>query len=526
MRGTSSRPPVAIAALLAALASVPSLHAQDDAAQAPAPAPSAQPSATPSSATQKAESASERRELAMRDAQESLQKSSVPKPIERARFAAFLAAIDPALPMNAGILEAYAAYSDSIEKQNESSVRQIVRLLPAAYTYDAARESFEPRATPELVALLALRDKVQRSVTIAERKLFDSVEAAVPSERKPQYARALLALRSEQAPKSAILASTRVSLLDVLPRVKLSPEKALDIEATITPYATTLAKALADRSQIVRANESARAIAEVAAGTLWRFAPEEISGSVDRQLVALDERDFASELAVRDAHFEALGRLRIRLDARDGRRLVELWQQLLHPSLFEDERILARIVEETLAHPAFTPDHDSALIDAVETGYQRLEPLSRKLCENADLVLPRLESMTQEAMLAEIEARLAIIETQHRRREIIKEILQRVRGMIGDADAAMAVRIEDAIGSIDSLERADSFEERSLTARAGALAEAPSAPAPKPSAAPGITEPQQAPGAAPPAQPKTAPSADEPTRNGRGSRGSRRNGEG
>jgi hypothetical protein len=134
--------------------------------------------------------------------------------------------------------------------------------------------------------------------------------------------------------------------------------------------------------------------------------------------------------------------------------------------------------------------------------------------------------MTQEAMLAEIEARLAIIETQHRRREIIKEILQRVRGMIGDADAAMAVRIEDAIGSIDSLERADSFEERSLTARAGALAEAPSAPAPKPSAAPGITEPQQAPGAAPPAQPKTAPSADEPTRNGRGSRGSRRNGEG
>ena len=521
MRGTASRPPVAIAALLAALASVPSLHAQDGASQATPAAPSAQPSTAP-----KSESASERRERAMRDAQEALRKSSVPKPIEHGRFSAFLAAIDPALPMNAGILEAYAAYSDSIEKQNESSVRQIVRLLPAAYTYDAARESFETRATPELVALLALRDKVQRSVAIAERKLLDAVEAAVPSERKPQYARALLALRSEQAPKSAILASTRVSLLDVLPRVKLSPEKALDIEATITPYATALAKALADRSQIVKANESARAIAEVAAGTLWRFAPEEISGSVERQLVSLDERDFASELTVRDAHFEALERLRTRLDARDGRRLVELWQQLLHPSLFEDERLLARIVEETLAPPAFTPDHDTALIDAVETGYQRLEPLSRKLCENADLVLPRLESMTQEAMLAEIEARFAIIGTQHRRREIIKEILQRVRGMIGDADAAMAVRIEDAIGSIDSLERADSFEERSLTARAGALAEVPSAPTPKPNEPAAAAEKQQTPGSAPPTQPKMTPSADDPSRNGRGGRGSRRNGEG
>ena len=519
MRGFHSRPPVAVAALLAAFVSAYSLRAQNDPTQAPAPAPSTQ-----SSNPQRPEGASERRERTMRDAQESLRKASIPKPIERARFTALLAAIDPALPTSAALLEAYTAYTESIEKQNESSVRQIVRLLPAAYTYDAARESFDPRATPELVALLALRDKVQRSVAIAERKLLDAVEAATPSERKPQYARALLALRTEQAPKSAILASTRVSLLDVLPRVKLAAEKALDLETTITPYANSLAKALADRSQIVKANESARAIAEVAAGTLWRFAPEEISGSVERQLVALDERDFASELTVRDAHFEALERLRARLDARDGRRLVELWQQLLHPSLFEDERILSRIVEETLAHPAFTADHDTALIDAVETGYQRLEPLSRKLCENADRVLPRLESTTQEAMLAEIEARLAIIGTQHRRREIIKEILQRVRGMIGDADAVMAARIEDAIGSIDSLERADAFEERSLTARSSALAEAPLAPAAKPNEAQGPVERPQAPGAAEPAPPKSTPSANPPARNGRGGRGTSRSG--
>ena len=520
-----SRPPFAAAAALAALVVATCVQAQESAppkapaSATPAPAPAAKP-----------EGASERRERALRDAEESLRKSAVPKPIERTRFIAFLNAIDPALAANASLAEAYAAYADGLEKQNESSARQILRLVPAAYTFDAARESFEPRATPELVALLGLRDKVQRNVAIAERRLMDAVDGAVAPERKAQHARALLALRNEQAPKSALLPATRVSLLDILPRIKLSPEKAADIEPTVTGYATELAKAVADRTQVTRANESARAIAEVAAGTLWRFAPEEISGAVERQLSALDDRDFATELAIRTVHFTALERLRTRLDARDGRRLVELWQQLLHPSLFDDERILASIVEQTLAHPSFTPDHDTALIDAVETCYQRLEPLSRKLCEGADRVLPRLETMTQEAMAAEIEARLSLIATQHRRRDIIKEILQRVRGMLGDADAGMTARVDDAIASIDSLERADSFEERSLAARAGALADAPSAPAAKPSGAATndgtAGKSAEKPSAGAPATPPKASDTDAPARNGRGSRGSRRNGDG
>lgn len=515
-----SRPPIAAAAALAALAVAACVQAQDAAPASNAQAP----------ASVKSEGASDRRERALRDAGESLRKSAVPKPIERARFMAFLSAIDPALPASASLAEAYAAYADGLEKQNESSARQILRLVPAAYTFDAARESFEPRATPELVALLGLRDKVQRNVALAERRLMDAVDGAVAPERKAQHARALLALRNEQAPKSALLPATRVSLLDILPRIKLSPEKAADIEPTVTAYASELAKAVADRTQLTQANESARAIAEVAAGTLWRFAPEEISGAVERQLSALDDRDFATELAIRTVHFTALERLRTRLDARDGRRLVELWQQLLHPSLFDDERILASIVEQALAHPSFTPDHDTALIDAVETCYQRLEPLSRKLCEGADRVLPRLETMTQEAMAAEIEARLSLIATQHRRRDIIKEILQRVRGMLGDADAVMTARVDDAIGSIDSLERADSFEERSLAARAGALADAPSTQAAKPSGAATndgtAGKAAEKPSSAAPATPPKASDTDAPSRNGRGSRGSRRNGDG
>jgi uncharacterized protein (DUF2267 family) len=259
----------------------------------------------------------------------------------------------------------------------------------------------------------------------------------------------------------------------VLPKITIAAEKRAALDDWLTPYATALAKSLSERAALMRTNDSARAITEVTAGTLWRYAPAEITSAVEKQLAELDDREFASELSLRTVHFDALARIRPRLDPKDGRRLVELWQQMLHPSLFDDERLLSRVVEQSIAHPAFTADADTALIDVLETSYQRLEPLSRKLCEDADLILPRLAVATPEAMHAEIDARLALIKTQHRRREIIKEALQRVRGMLGDADAEMTARVEDAIASVDSLDRADSFEEKSLAARAQSLADAP-----------------------------------------------------
>ena len=130
--------------------------------------------------------------------------------------------------------------------------------------------------------------------------------------------------------------------------------------------------------------------------------------SNDPRLAALDDQAFATELAIRDIHFDALVRIRARLQPRDGRRLVELWQRAVHPELFEDERMLARMVEDTLAHPSFTADQDAALLDALETSYQRLEPLSRAACEAADLVLPRLAGGGMSAMAAEIDARIAV----------------------------------------------------------------------------------------------------------------------
>jgi len=469
----------------------------------------------------------DRRERLRLSAEDALRQSVLPRPISRDRFLLLLRAGDPSLGASPALLEAHSSYLAGVERSNESATRQILRLLPAAYTFDPARETFDPRPTPELVALLALRDKSIRTIRTAERQLLDAVESQVPASSRTAWARAVLAWRLEELPRDALLPSTRTSLLEILPRVRVEEASLAALDPFVGEYARTLAAALQDRTRLLADADTARAITETSAGTLWRYAPAEVSAAVERKLAELDAGEFASELGIRTIHFDALARMRARLQPRDGRLLVELWQRTLHPSLFEDERILSRMVEETLAHPGFSRDQSTALLDALETVYQRLEPLSRKACEAADRVLPSLAERSERSMAEEIDARLELIEVQQKRRGIVREALLRIRGMFGDADAAQSARIEDALASLDSLVRADAFDRKSLTARRGSSA----APAsePPPGAAPQMSEP--APAAAPerPAVQDAASDRGEPGesrpsggRSGRSGRGPRR----
>ena len=552
MRGTIQSLPAAalVAALAATMTASPAfLNAQDSAASTanPRPAP-ALPSGTggaPSTSTSTPQGASavpaakestaDRRDRARTNDEDALRKSLIPRPMERPRFVTFLGSIDAPLAANAQLLDAHTLYATSLEKQNETAARQILRLLPAAFNFDAAREVFITRSTPELVALMALRDLSARNANTAERKLLDLVEGAISAEQKTNYSKSMLAWRLEQLPKDALLPSTRVTLLELLAQTKLDSETQTALEPILGTYASALANAFAQRTRILREADSSRAIIETTAGTLWRYAPVEITDGVEIQLATLDDADFASELAIRTIQFDTLARIRARLQPRDGRRLVEFWQRTLHPELFEDERLLSRMVEETLALPSFSDEHDTALLDALETSYQRLEPLSRESCEAADLVLPRLAIRSKDAMTAEIDARIATIDAQHKRRLVVKDALQRLRAMIGDLEPATAARLNDALYTTDSLERADVFDRKSLVARIESLADGPGTNAQNnlfsepPTTAPSAPTPiggadaKPAPAGQPPADATESPASEQPARTSRGSRGTRRN---
>ena len=407
------------------------------------------------------------------DAEAALHRSLVPQAMEPAAFSAFLASIDPALTSSEGLVDAFATYTAAMKALAADPGRRMLQLAPAAYLFDGAKEAFAPRATPELVTLLSLRDDAVRDAEKAEKALLVAVEAATPGESRRRFVLERLRLEMGRMPTAALLPSTTLSVADIVAKLKFGPDAMLSIGPTLDSYAARMTDAARARRGLLRDNDALRASVETTAGTLWRYGDRENAAETARALAEIDDGEFAQELEIREIQFDAVARLRARLGALDARRLVESFQRSLHPDLFEDERVLGRIAEELLALPSLDADRTQVAIDVLELSYQRLEPLGRAACEAADLVLPRVLAGLRDdgaldssgAYLDEIRGRIALLDVQRRRRVALKESMQRLRAVLGDGSAELAARFEDLASSMQASERADIFERRALATR-------------------------------------------------------------
>lgn len=442
------------------LVNPPAIHAawrvQDAAASTLSPATEPEPERTPSAAAQ--------RERAREQAEDSLRRTLVPQAMDAKRFGTILSTVDQTLLANKDIAEAFVRYQETVGKLSDDPGRRIRQLLPAAYTFDGARRVFVARATPELVEILALRDKAMTTAAAAERALFRSIELATPIEHRSKLAFERIADLNERMSREGLLPSTAISLGDILSKLKLAEDVRGMIAPSVLAYAENLVGLLRDRARLLRDNDAARAAIETSAGTLWRFGLPDRVTTIDEQLVAIEDSEFANEILIRDAHLEGLRRLRVQLPRQAGRKLVEEWQRSVHPELFDDERILNLLVESVIARPEFDATVDQAVLDALDVTYQRIEPLAESACIAADGVLPRLLDRTTQGISGEISARLALLDAQKKRRAALKESLARIRAITGSAPTATLARFDDLSETILALERADRFERSSLEA--------------------------------------------------------------
>ncbi|MFM7051768.1 MAG: hypothetical protein ACKOYN_06510 [Planctomycetota bacterium] len=487
-------------------------------------APPAPPDAGAPSAAAAAPAAQSARETARANAEAALRRTLLPQPMDAKRLEALVASVDPALATNAQVREAFARYTAVHERVAVEPGRRILQLAPAAYVFDAARESFEPRATTELVALLELREKAMRDALDAEKDLMRALESETPGERRPQLALSRMAWAGDRLPREGLLPTTTLSLADFVVRLRLPDESLPAVEPVMRRYAELAGSQLAARAQLLRWADGQRARVETEAGTLWRYAAPELVSATEELLEKVADAEFASELALRDLHANTLRDLRSRLLPQDGRRLVENWQRAVHPELFDDERMLATVLEEVLAQPSVDSERNRAILEVAEAGFARIEPMARASCEAADLVLPRLASRDAAGVAAEIEARIALLGAQLKRRAAVSDTIQRIRGMLGPDESALLPKFDDLRASIDALDRADRFDLAALAERLAGVVErgalAPDAAIPAgsvDSSAPAI--PSSAPsGAEAPAASPSEPAAPRDRRPARGSR--------
>jgi len=432
--------------------------------RSPAP-PTAPPLAAPATARPQ-----DLREQARSEAELALKRMMIPEPIDRARFEAMLKSVDPALATNKDLLANFDAYRAAHARLGDDPGRRIGQLLPAAYNFDGAQGGFEPRATPQLVEALALRDRAMRLAADAEKTLFRAIAQATPAERRHVLAFERLMELDARLSRGGLLESTSIAMRELLVRARLSESSQVAIAPTLLSYADALAALLVERARVLREGDSSRAAIETEAGPLWRYGSPERVAATEERLAAIDDAEFASELAIRDAHLALLRRLRLALPRSEGRRVVEEWQRATHPDLFDDERILTKLVESVVALPELAADTDTAVLDTLDATYVRLEPLSEAASRVADRILPRLVDRSTPAALDEVVARIELLELQQKRRALVRDAISRIRSLAGSAQPETLARFADLAATVAALDRADDFERVGLVALSAEVA--------------------------------------------------------
>lgn len=411
------------------------------------------------------------------EAEAALLESLLPKPMSRERFARLLAAVDPSLATNAMATAAHDLYLDRVREASRSVETAIAGRVPAAFTFDPAEQAFEPRYTPELVELQAARARAADASARAEAILVRGVESETPADARRRIAGALEAWRMESLPRRGLLSSTETAVGALVARIPLEPTVEVGVSQVVSAHAARVVALLGERLELLRTNELERARIESAAGPLWRFGADPATrAATEAALAQLDDRDYANERAIRDERLDALRQLRLRMPAREGRRLVEAWQRAVHPELFDDERLLAELVEASIASNEIADDARALLLDTVEQGYRRIEPLAEKCSLAADALEPRLLDRSTFGVVAEIGARMSLLDAQLRRRRVVRETFERIRLLLPVADAAARNEVRqrrDAFAvALDALDRADAFERDALARLAIGVAEA------------------------------------------------------
>ncbi|MFM7261619.1 MAG: hypothetical protein ACKO3W_13550 [bacterium] len=466
-----------LSAVDAAQASAPQTPPAQTTPAQTTPAPAAPTQTTPATTTPGASTTAatlqrpqDVREQARSEAELALKRTMIPEPIDRARFDAMLKAVDPTLAANKDLVANYDAYRAVYTRLAEDPGRRIGQLLPAAYDFDGARGTFEPRATPELVEALALRARAARFADDAEKTLFRAIMLATPLDRRHLLAFERLAELEARLPRGGLLESTSLAMRDLLARARLSEGSQVAIAPLLIAYADSSTTLFVERAKVLREGDATRATIETEAGPLWRFGDPERVTKTEERLAAVDDLEFASELAIRDAHLALLRRLRLALPRTEGRRLIEEWQRATHPELFDDERILAKLVESVVALPELAPDTDAAVLDTLDATYVRLEPLSDAASRAADRILPRLVERSTIAALDEVLARIELLDIQHKRRALVRDAISRIRALAGTAQPETLARFADLAATVAALDRADHFERDGLAALSAEIA--------------------------------------------------------
>jgi hypothetical protein len=427
------------------------------------------------------------------------------------------------------LAELAAEYDATWDALREKDGRAMLVLLPASFSYDHRSQDLDPVHTPELLAFLRLRERHLAAVAETEARLWRELEGLTEIERRGPFRSLRLDRAKTLHDHPARLPAAGVDLAELVAKSGLTSDEIASLAVPIATYREELEKALRKRDRALRELELRQTEELVNLGPEWRAGRTDAEAlAVDRQFATYAVATILADTELRDLNRATLESMRKSLLPTSARRLVEAYQRLVHPALFEDERAFRRLVEAAIALPIGGEEVSLASLELLAGVEDRLRPSGNAAVDLADGILATEGLPPTDAAMARILLEVKLQQTLAKRRANIRDAVNQLRMVLPPDRVEFLAKVEDAAKTIAAQDRAGEFLLAGLEARLGevealrALGEEPARPQAEPDASVQVdpSAPEAPPAATPPRNEATKPGWPS-TRGARGSRGGR-----
>jgi len=359
---------------------------------------------------------------------------------------------------------------EELSSKARADQRRFLHLLPAAFQYDSADTSFTPVYTPELLEVLRIADRIGAEILTAETMLARALGELCDASKRPLYRSLRIARLLEIYEHPSRLPGARINLLEFLPKAGLVNSELAELDPVLDRYTDELARAIVHRHETLTALEMQRSESLVGLGPEWRAGRTlEEAREAERELARFDTAEVSSDIPLRELNTTTLDRIRRLLQPPQARRVMVAWQGLVHPELFEEERLFRIVLEEYVALPEISEGEISNGVDALVHTEELLWPLGQRAVEIADGVIVANRFPPTDSASARIVLESELQRTLMKRRSAVREALARIDPVDpredDEARSMFATKLADARATLDAQDRASHFLISQLTGR-------------------------------------------------------------
>ncbi|GEM_PF-2073711 len=364
-----------------------------------------------------------------------------------------------------------AQYETNQTEARRLEARQLEVLLPAAFRYDTATSDYQPVHTPELLTALRARDRMLERVLAAEKLLDESIDRICPTETRPTWRTLRIQRAQEIFSHPARLPAAGVNLLELVPKVDLTPQELGVLEPFFERYARNLLDELRRRHDVLIGIEREDAETLVELGPEWRAGRTDSEAlEVDRGLAQLEVAETLADTGLRTLNDKGIAQLKSELMPLSWRKVVEAYRRVVHPEIYEDERTYRVLTEEMLGLPALDQTTIGGIVESLGLLEERLRPLGQQAAELADGTIAADALAARDSAQARILLRSKLLSVLEKRRHAVRDAVKLLRAMVPSTEHRFAQKLDDQLQSLAALDRAGRFLKDGLDTRAAEVA--------------------------------------------------------